>query len=164
VTDTGSAVDEGSSKDTGSAADPGTSWDKGSAADSGTINDPGTTVDAGCDGEWMTACNDNTGEVVTACCPAGVACNYLPYVVCDDGKCVSDMMGDPKCPDEQPTDAISTPTDDGCTGTWNDYCNLETNTVAQGCCPVGAICNYIPFGLCDDGSCVGFDKECAPAQ
>jgi len=151
----GEVTDAGSPTDTGSAVDAGP------ATDPGTISDPGTSTDTGCDGEWLTACNED-GQLGEFCCPAGVACNYLPYIVCDDGSCITDMMGNAECP-EPPKDT-SVSTDDGCDGEWNDYCDLESNTVAQGCCPAGAICNYIPFTLCDDGSCVGFNQACDSAQ
>jgi hypothetical protein len=145
----------------GEVTDAGSPVDTGSTMDAGVISDPGSSVDAGCDGEWLTACDDTLGQLANFCCPAGVACNYMPYILCDDGSCVTDMMGDAQCP-EPPKDAGPEPTDEGCDGQWNDSCDLDTNTIAQYCCPAGVICNYIPFTLCEDGSCVGFDQTCDP--
>ena len=42
-----------------------------------------------CDGTWEDMCNED-GEIVQACCPEGVACNFgMTMVICKDGSCVN---------------------------------------------------------------------------
>ncbi|MDW8362629.1 MAG: hypothetical protein RMK74_09525 [Myxococcales bacterium] len=60
--------------------------------------DDAATSDAETDagGTWSPCCVD--GRPMSCFCPAGVACNYLPFEVCGDGRCVHPVLGE-SCPD-----------------------------------------------------------------
>lgn len=139
--------------------------DGGPTLDSGQSTDGGA-MDAGCSGTWQTACTAR-GELVQECCPAGVACNYLPYQLCEDGSCVLDGL-DSTCRESNLDAGASTDaggsadagnTDAGCDGTWSSVCSLDGEVVEQ-CCPAGVACNYLPYQICEDGSCVTLEQEC----
>ena len=166
----GDPADAGDSTDSGVPADAATTFDGGAPADAGPVGSTGTP-DAGgstdtCDGTWQQACSPQ-GELVQECCPAGVACNYLPYQICDDGSCV--MGGPESMCRESMTDAGALPdagnsedagaTDAGCSGTWSAAC-APNGEIVQQCCPAGVACNYLPYQVCEDGSCVTLDQEC----
>lgn len=46
-----------------------------------------------------------------------------------------------------------------CSGDWGEEC--RNGIVADVCCPQGAICNFAPMEICDDGSCVSLPDTCA---
>jgi hypothetical protein len=58
---------------------------------------------------------------------------------------------------------VACQSDDDCRGEIITTCSQD-GELTESCCPAGVACNYLPYNLCADGSCVDYDVECTPAQ